>query len=55
MSILVIAEHDNAALNPSTLNTLSAATRLGGDVRLLVAGSGCSAVARSAAGIATKA
>jgi len=52
MSILVIAEHDNAALNPSTLNTLSAATRLGGDVRLLVAGSGCSAVARSAAGIA---
>jgi electron transfer flavoprotein alpha subunit len=52
MSVLVIAEHDNAALNPSTLNTLTAAARLGGEVRVLVAGSGCSAVAQAAAGIA---
>ncbi|UUX97376.1 electron transfer flavoprotein subunit alpha/FixB family protein [Aquabacterium sp. J223] len=52
MSVLVIAEHDNAALNPSTLNTLTAAARLGGDVRVLVAGSGCGAVAQAAAGIA---
>jgi electron transfer flavoprotein alpha subunit len=52
MSVLVIAEHDNAVLNPSTLNTLSAAARLGGDVRLLVAGNGCSAVAQAATGIA---
>ena len=39
MSILVIAEHDNNELKGSTLNTISAATSLSGDVTLLVAGS----------------
>ncbi|PWV57720.1 electron transfer flavoprotein subunit alpha/FixB family protein, partial [Plasticicumulans acidivorans] len=48
MTILVIAEHDNAALKSATLNTLSAAAALG-DVHVLVAGSGCGAVAEAVA------
>ncbi len=52
MSILVIAEHDNAALKAATLNTVSAAAKIGGDVHLLVAGSGCAAVAQAAARLA---
>ncbi len=52
MSILVIAEHNNAALNASTLPTVTAALKLGSDVHLLVAGSGSSAVAQAAAKIA---
>lgn len=51
MSILVIAEHDNADLKPSTLNTVSAAKEIGGDIALLVAGSNCGSVAESAAKI----
>ena len=39
MSILVIAEHDNQSLKGSTLNTISAATLLTGDITLFVAGS----------------
>ena len=49
MTILVIAEHDNQALKPSTLSTLAAAAQIGGDVTLLVAGNGCSAAAAAAA------
>ena len=49
MSILVIAEHDNASLKSSTLNTVAAASALGGDVHILVAGSGCAAAANEAA------
>lgn len=45
MSILVIAEHDNAHLNAATLKTLTAATQIGGDVTVLVAGYQCQAVA----------
>lgn len=52
MSILVIAEHDNAQLKAATLNTVTAASLLGDDIHLLVAGSGCSAVAEAAAKIA---
>lgn len=52
MSILVLAEHDNASLKAVTLNTIQAATGLGGDVHVLVAGSGCAAVAQAAALIA---
>ncbi len=52
MAILVIAEHDNAALKSATLTTLGAAAKLGGDVHLLVAGSGCAAVAEAAAKVA---
>jgi electron transfer flavoprotein alpha subunit len=52
MSVLVIAEHDNAALKPSTLNTVGAAAKIGGDVAVLVAGAGCEAAAKAAAAIA---
>lgn len=45
MSILVIAEHDNARLNAATLKTLTAATQIGDDVTVLVAGYQCQAVA----------
>ncbi len=48
MSVLVIAEHDNKALKNATLNTITAATQLEGDVVVLVAGSGCGAVADQA-------
>ncbi|AJE22192.1 electron transfer flavoprotein subunit alpha/FixB family protein [Azotobacter chroococcum] len=52
MAILVIAEHDNAVLAAATLNTVTAAQAIGGDIHVLVAGSGCSTVAESAAKIA---
>ena len=51
MSVLVIAEHDNTTLNPSTLSTVSAANELGDEVHLLVAGKGCASVAEAAAKI----
>ena len=41
MSNLVIAEHDNANLGAATLNAITAASQIGGDVHVLVAGSGC--------------
>ena len=44
MSILVIAEHDNTELKASTLNALTAASEIGGDIDLLVAGSDCGSV-----------
>lgn len=49
MSILVVAEHDNNAVDPSTLKTLAAAQKIGGDIHVLVAGSGCSTVAENVA------
>jgi electron transfer flavoprotein alpha subunit len=52
MTILVIAEHDNATVAPATLNTVAAAQKIGGDIHLLVAGSGIGAVAEAAAKIA---
>jgi electron transfer flavoprotein alpha subunit len=52
MSILVLAEHNNKELNPSTLNTVTAAAKVGGDIDVLVGGSGCAAVADAAAKIA---
>ena len=48
MSILVIAEHDNSELKSSTLNALAAATEIGNDIDLLVAGSECGTVAETA-------
>jgi electron transfer flavoprotein alpha subunit len=51
MTILVVAEHDNAALKPATLNTMGAAKQIGGDVHVLVAGQGCQAVAQAAAAV----
>ena len=52
MSILVIAEHDNKALNGATLNVVAAAQKIGGDITVLVAGSGAQAVADEAAKVA---
>ena len=52
MSILVIAEHNNQALNGATLNVVAAAQKIGGDIALLVAGSGAQAVADAAAKVA---
>ena len=51
MTILVIAEHDNAALNAATLNVVAAAKEIGGDIEILVAGEACAAVAEAAAKI----
>ena len=52
MSILVIAEHDNKTLNGATLNVVAAAQKIGGDITILVAGSGAQAVADQAAKVA---
>ena len=52
MTVLVIAEHDNNTLNPATLNAVAAAQAIGGDIEILVAGSGCDAVAQQAAAVA---
>lgn len=49
MSVLVLADHDNAELKGATLNVIAAAQAIGGDIDVLVAGEGCSAVAESAA------
>ena len=51
MAVLVLAEHNNVALGGSTLNAVSAALEIGGDIDILVAGIDCSEVAKSASGI----
>lgn len=51
MSILVVVEHDNQAVNAATLNTLAAAQQIGGDIHLLVAGEKCGAAANAAAAL----
>ena len=52
MSILVLAEHDHQALKSSTLHAIAAAAKLGGDVDVLVAGSGAGGAAQAAAAVA---
>ncbi|MCC6375192.1 MAG: electron transfer flavoprotein subunit alpha/FixB family protein, partial [Moraxellaceae bacterium] len=52
MAILVYAEHDNSSIKGATLNTVAAAQAIGGDIHVLVAGSGCDAAAQAAAQIA---
>jgi electron transfer flavoprotein alpha subunit len=52
MSLLVIAEHDNAGLKAATLNAVTAAAKIGGEIHILVAGAGCGAVAEQAAKVA---
>ena len=51
MAILVVADHDNSTLGAGTLNTVAAATAIGGEIHLLVAGSGCSGVAEQASAV----
>ena len=55
MTILVIAEHDNASIKAATLNTVAAAQKIGGDIHLLVVGhnaQGAAEVAAKVAGVA---
>ena len=52
MTVLVIAEHDNASLKGATLNTVTAAAQIGGDIHVLVAGHHAGAAAAAAAQIA---
>ena len=52
MSNLVIAEHNNEALGAATLNAITAASQVGGDIHVLVAGDDAQAVADSAAAVA---
>ncbi len=49
MSILVLAEHNNASLNAATLAVVAAARAVGDDIHILVAGHDCGAVAEAAA------
>jgi len=51
MSTLVIAEHDNTNLKPATLNTVAAASVIGGAVHILIAGNACQSVADEAAAV----
>jgi electron transfer flavoprotein alpha subunit len=51
MSILILAEHDNASIKGATLNTVTAAKAIGGDIVVLVAGEACNAAAEAAAKI----
>jgi len=51
MSVLVIAEHGHQSIKPATLNTVAAAAKIGGEIAVLVAGSGCDGAAKAAAAI----
>lgn len=52
MSVLIIAEHDNATLKAGTLSAVTAAQAIGQDITILVAGAGSAAVAETAAAVA---
>src|SRR3954462_5826569 len=52
LSVLIIAEHDNATLKPATLHVVTAAQKIGGDVHILVAGQGVDGAASAAAKVA---
>jgi electron transfer flavoprotein alpha subunit len=52
MAVLVLAEHDNSELKRPTLHAVTAASQLGGDVHVLVAGAGAADVAEAAAAVA---
>jgi electron transfer flavoprotein alpha subunit len=52
MAALVIAEHDNASLKASTLNTVTAAVQCSNEVHILIAGYDCAAAGAAAAQIA---
>ena len=48
MTVLLVAEHNNASLKDATAKALSAATKIGGGVHLLIAGHNCAAAAEAA-------
>ncbi|MBY5891770.1 electron transfer flavoprotein subunit alpha/FixB family protein, partial [Rhizobium leguminosarum] len=52
MAILLLADHDNASLSDQTAKALTAATKIGGDVHVLVAGKAAKAAADAAAKLA---
>ncbi|MCD2182290.1 electron transfer flavoprotein subunit alpha/FixB family protein [Rhizobium sp. GN54] len=52
MAILLLADHDNAHLSDQTAKALTAATKIGSDVHVLVAGAGAKAAAEQAAKLA---
>ncbi|MBB4219052.1 electron transfer flavoprotein alpha subunit [Rhizobium sp. BK212] len=52
MTILLLADHDNASLSDQTAKALTAATKIGGDVHVLVAGKGAKPAADAAAKLA---
>ena len=52
MTTLLLADHDNATLKEATARALTAATALGGNVHVLVAGKGCAPAAEAAAKLA---
>ncbi len=52
MAILLIADHDNASLSDQTAKAMTAASEIGGDIHVLVAGKGCDAAAQEAAKLA---
>ena len=47
MSVLLIAEHNNKEVRPFTLNAISAASQIDGDVHVLLIGNNCGDVAKS--------
>ena len=51
MSVLLIAEHDNAKLKPFTLNAITAASKMNTDVHVLIAGNNCANVAKEISSI----
>jgi electron transfer flavoprotein alpha subunit len=52
MSVLLVADHDNARLKPGVASAVTAARQMGGDLTVLVAGHECSGAAQAAARIA---
>lgn len=51
MAILLLADHDQTTLSSHTAKALTAARQIGGEIHVLVAGSGCAGVAQQAAGL----
>ncbi|MFQ5566558.1 MAG: electron transfer flavoprotein subunit alpha/FixB family protein, partial [Paracoccaceae bacterium] len=51
MAVLILAKHDNAALNEATSKTVTAAKQMGGDIHVLVAGHDCASAAAEAAAL----
>ena len=52
MAVLVVAEHDNSSIRKSTLNTVAAAQKIGGEIHVLVAGHQAGGAAKAASQIA---
>ena len=52
MAVLVFAEHNNKNVKKSTLNTIAAAQKIGGEIHVLVAGHNCGEAAKAAAQVA---